>query len=168
MRVFVLICIGLVLAFCVSGCEKKIKEAGASEVEEVARAVEEVEIIESSRGLEEDVTVKGPGAVEGFYVDENRPLFETRAEAMSMDNGSLREAALNYRDLISVKQSELVDLTGKLEEMPFTDPFGRRTFTTEADIGELMESISALSERHRIYLDVLEMRGLDVSGLGLD
>lgn len=171
MRVFVLICIGLVLAFCVSGCEKKIKEAGASEVEDVARAMEEVaevEIIESSRVIEEDVTVKGPGAVEGFYVDENRPLFATRAEAMSMDNGSLREAALNYRDLISVKQSELVDLTGKLEEMPFTDPFGRRTFTTEADIGELMESILALSERHRIYLDVLEMRGLDTSGLGLD
>jgi hypothetical protein len=165
MRVFVLICIGLVISFALAGCDKKIKEAGASEVEDVARAmeqVEEVEIIESSRGLEEDVTVWG------FVVDENQPLFEIRAEAEAMDDVSLAAAAKSYKDLISVKQVELIDLTGQLDEMPFTDPFGRTTFTSEADIGELTESISALSERHGIYLNVLDNRGLDTSGLGLD
>ncbi len=131
----------------------------ARAMEEVEK-VEEVEIIESSRWIEEGLTE--------FAVDENRPLFEVRAEAEAMDNASLRTSAMSYRDVITAKRSELFDLSGKLDEFPFTDPFGRQTFTTEADIGELTESISALSERHRIYLDVLGNRGGDISGLGLD
>ena len=171
MKLSVLISIGLVLAFGLMGCEKKIKEAAASEEEDVARAmeqVEEVEIIESSRRIEEDITKKKTETITEFAVDENKPLFEIRAEAMAMDNASLETAAKSYKDLISVKRVELLDTTGKIEGLPYLDPFGRQTFSADADIIDLTESISALTERHRIYLDVLEMRGSDISGLQLD
>ena len=187
MRVLVLVSIGLVLAFGLMGCDKKIKEAAASEAEDVARAmekvekesaeseriepaaeVEEVEIIESSREVKEAVAAKEAQRAKLFIVDDNRPLSGIRAEAEAMDNASLKVAAMSYRDVISAKRSELFDLSGQLDEFPFTDPLGKQTFTSEADIGELTESISALSERQRIYLNVLDNRGVDISGLGLD
>jgi hypothetical protein len=166
MRVLVLVSIGLVLAFGLMGCDKKIKEAAASEAEDVARAMEEVEKVEEVEEIE--IIESRLLFAEEFVVDENRPLFEVRAEAEAMDDASLRTAAKSYRDVITSKRSELFDLSGKLDEFPFTDPLGQQTFTTEADIGELTESISALSERQRIYLDVLGNRGGDISGLGLD
>lgn len=181
MRVLVLVSVGLVLAFGLLGCDKKIKEAAASEAEEVAKAkevvetesaesemaeprveIEELEIIEPSREIEEAEEVKE------FVVDENRPLSEIRAEAEAMDDASLRNAAMSYKDVISAKRSELLDLSVNREELPFLDPLGKTTFRTEAEISDLTGSISALSERHQIYLDVLGDRGGDISGLGLD
>ncbi len=134
--------------FGVTGCEKKPEEAVTTEAE---KAVEE----------------KAKETISAVVIDETRPLREIRGEAADLNDASLRAAAMGYKDQIIAKQDELADLRGKFPKVPGVEEFGKEPLTPEAEISGLTRSISALTERYRIYFDVLKARGGDLSGLGL-
>ena len=149
----------------VIGCDKKAEEAVKPEPEEVVEAVEEVEIVvevPEPKGVPEAVEVIGT-----VLIDEGRPLGEIRAEAADMNDATLRVAAMGYRDRIFAKRTELSDVMNRYDEFPYTDIFGRETLEPAPNVVDLTSSISALTERHNIYFDLLKARGGDLRGLGL-
>ena len=149
----------------VIGCDKKAEEAVKPEPEEVVEAVEEVEIVvevPEPKGVPEAVEVIGT-----VLIEKGRPLGEIRAEAADMNDATLRVAAMGYRDRIFAKRTELSDVMNRYDEFPYTDIFGRETLEPAPNVVDLTSSISALTERHHIYFDLLKARGGDVSGLGL-
>ncbi len=130
--------------FAVIGCEKKVDEAATTEAQKAA------EVAEETKAVKEPVTEKAKETITAVMIDETRPLSEIRAEAVHLNDASLRAAAMGYKDRIIAKQDELADLTGKFPKVPGVEEFGEEPLTPEPDIGGLMRSISALTERHQI------------------
>ena len=179
---FRVILLGLAIGlFVVVGCDKKGDEAATTEAEKAVEVVEEAEAVEiveeAAEGAEtvavaeaveeakEPVTEKAKKTITAVVIDEARPLSEIRAEAADLDDASLRAATMGYKDQIIAKQDELSGLTGKLPKVPGIEEFGEEP--PEPDVGDLMRSMSGLTERYQIYFDVLKARGGNLSGLGL-
>lgn len=150
--------------FGVTGCEKKPEEAVTTEAE---KAVEEAETVKIVEEAEEAVAEEAEETISAVVIDETRPLREIRAEAADLNDASLRAAAMGYKEQIIAKQDELADLRGKFPKVPGVEEFGEEPWTPEAEISGLTRSISALTERHQIYFDLLKARGGNLSGLGL-
>jgi len=103
----------------------------------------------------------------GKKADENKPLGEVKAEAEKMDVSQLQSMAMQYKDAIAAKTSEVSKMTAKLKEIPVTEMLGSEAKGLQADIGRLTESLTSLMERFQVYYQKIKEKGGDVSGLDI-
>jgi len=103
----------------------------------------------------------------GKKADENKPIAEVKAEAEQMNTKELRAMALAYKEVIMTKQKDVGKLAASLKEIPVTEMLDEKAKKLKADSNSLNKSISALTERFRIYYNKLKEKGGDVSGLKL-
>ena len=103
----------------------------------------------------------------GKKADENKPISEVEAEAEKMDTAGLRAKAMEYKEAIAAKSSDLEKLTAKLKDIPVTEMLGTEAKSLKADMENLEKSVSALKERFEVYYQKLKDTGADLSGLQL-
>jgi len=101
----------------------------------------------------------------GRKADENKPIADVKAEAEQMNTKELRTTALAYKEAIMAKRKNVEKLAAKLKEIPVTEMLGEKVKKLKADTKSLNKSVSALTERFRIYYNKLKEKGGDVSGL---
>lgn len=101
----------------------------------------------------------------GRKADENKPIADVKAEAEQMNTKELRATALAYKEAIMAKRKDVEKLAAKLKEIPVTEMLGEKAKKLKADTKSLNKSVSALTERFRIYYNKLKEQGGDVSGL---
>jgi DNA-binding transcriptional regulator GbsR (MarR family) len=101
----------------------------------------------------------------GKKADENKPVSEVKAEAEKMDTAGLRDMAMVYQKAIAAKNSEVEKLATKLKDIPATELLGNEAKELKADIENINQSISALTERFDVYYQKLKDKGGDLSGL---
>lgn len=103
----------------------------------------------------------------GKKADENKPIAEVKAEAEQMNTKELRAMALAYKEAIMAKRKDVDKLAASLKVIPVTEMLSKKANRLIADSNSLNKSISALTERFRIYYNKLKEKGGDVSGLEL-
>jgi len=103
----------------------------------------------------------------GSKVDETKPLSDVKEEAKTMDEAQLRKMALAYKDAIMAKQKEIEALKTKLKEVPITEVLGEEAKALKADLEEIGSSLSSLKKRFQVYIDMLQDKKADLSGLEL-
>ena len=103
----------------------------------------------------------------GKKADENKPIAEVKAEAEQMNTKELRAMALAYKEAMMAKQKNVKKLNARLGLIRTTEMPSKKDQRLIADIYSLNKSISALTERFRIYYNKLKEKGGDVSGLEL-
>jgi uncharacterized lipoprotein YehR (DUF1307 family) len=101
----------------------------------------------------------------GKKADENKPISEVKAEAEKMDTDGLRAMAIAYKEAIAGKKGEVEKLTAKLKDIPATELLGDEAKELKADIENINQSLSALTERFDVYYQKLKDKGGDLSGL---
>lgn len=101
----------------------------------------------------------------GKKADETKPLSEVKAEAEKMDAAKLRKMVEAYKDAITDKKAEVEKVAATLKEIPVTEMLGAEAKELKGEIDQLNKSVSALTERFKIYYDKLKEEGGDVSGL---
>ena len=101
----------------------------------------------------------------GKKADENKPISEVKAEAEKMDTDGLRAMAMAYQKAIAAKNSEVEKLATKLKDIPATELLGNEAKELKADIENINQSLSALTERFEVYYQNLKDKGGDLSGL---
>jgi uncharacterized lipoprotein YehR (DUF1307 family) len=97
--------------------------------------------------------------------DAGKPMEQVKTEAEKMSTSDLRSTAMAYKDAITAKKGELETLVAKLKAIPLAEKLGEKAKSLNAEIGKVNESITALTERFRVYFDKLKEKGGDVSGL---
>lgn len=103
----------------------------------------------------------------GKKADENKPISEVKTEAEKMNVEQLRSMAMQYKEAVTAKKAEITKATTKLKEIPITEQLGTEAKKIKADIDNLNKSISALTERFKVYYNKLKEKGGDLSGLEL-
>ncbi len=103
----------------------------------------------------------------GKKADENKPMAEVKAEAEKMNVEQLSSMAMQYKEAITAKKAEITKVTARLKEIPITEQLGTEAKNIKADIDNLNKSISALSERFKVYYNQLKEKEADLSGLEL-
>ncbi len=101
----------------------------------------------------------------GKKADENKPISQVQAEASKMSVDQLRAAALSYKDTLAAKKAEVDKLAAKLKSVPLDKMLSEDTKKLKTDMENVGKSVSALSERLKIYVDKIKEKGSDVSGL---
>jgi hypothetical protein len=101
----------------------------------------------------------------GKKADENKPISEVKAEAETMDTAKLRKMAEVYKDAIIDKKAEVEKVAAQLKEIPVTKMLGEEAKGLKAEVDQLNKSVSALTERFKVYYDKLKEKGGDTSGL---
>lgn len=97
--------------------------------------------------------------------DEDKPIAEVKAEAEKMDTSQLRSQAEAYAEAIKEKAEEVKQLVEKQGEIPMTEKLSEEAKALANEIKQLNESIGKLKERLKVYVDKLEEKGGDTSGL---
>jgi molecular chaperone GrpE (heat shock protein) len=101
----------------------------------------------------------------GKKADESKPISEVKAEADKMDTKGLRAMAMEYKEAITAKKSEVDKLAAKIKEIPVGDMLGQEAKDLKADLENLEKSVTALQERFQVYYDKLKEKGGDLTGL---
>jgi hypothetical protein len=101
----------------------------------------------------------------GKKADEKKPIAEVKAEAEKMSVKDLRSMATAYKGAITDKKAEVEKLAAKLKEIPLAEKVGEKAKNLSSSIDSLNKSVSALTERYKIYYNRLKEEGGDVSGL---
>ena len=87
----------------------------------------------------------------GKKADENKPIADVKAEAEQMNTKELRATALAYKEAIMAKRKDIEKLAAKLKEIPVAEMLDEKAKKLKADTKSLNKSVSALTERFRIY-----------------
>jgi len=101
----------------------------------------------------------------GKKADESKPISEVKAEAEKMDAGQLKSMAMEYKDKIVAKKSEITKVTDQIKDLGVTKALSDEAKGLRADIESLNKSVSDLNERFKVYYDKLKEKGGDLSGL---
>jgi hypothetical protein len=101
----------------------------------------------------------------GKKADENKPIAEVKAEAEKMSAKDLRATAMAYKEAITAKKGELEEIGAKLKDIPMTEMLEDKAKKLQGQMDSVGKSVSALTERHKIYYNKLKEKGGDVSGL---
>ncbi len=101
----------------------------------------------------------------GEKADENKPIADVKAEAEQLEAGDLRDMAMAYKDAILAKQKDVEGLKDKIKEIPLTEALGEEAKKLKDDVAELGKSLSALTERYKIYYEKLKAKKGDLTGL---
>lgn len=101
----------------------------------------------------------------GKKADENKPIAEVKAEAEEMSVKDLRAMATAYKNAITDKKAEVEKLAAKYADIPLAEKLGDKAKNMSSSIDSLNKSVSALTERYKIYYNKLKEKGGDVSGL---
>lgn len=107
------------------------------------------------------------GGCGGKKADESKPMSEVKAEAEGMSASDLRSMAMAYKDAIVARKAEVDKLAAKVAEIPVTEMLGDEAKKLKADLENVKNSVSALTERFQVYYDKLKELGGDTSGLAL-
>jgi hypothetical protein len=100
----------------------------------------------------------------GKTADENKPIGEVEAEAEKMSVDKLKSMAGTYKDAIAAKKDEVAKLAAKLKDIPLNEMMGEKSKELKAGIDKLNESVSALTERSKVYYDKLKEKGGELAG----
>lgn len=103
----------------------------------------------------------------GKKADESKTLSEVKAEAEKMSVAQLQSMAMNYKESIVAKKSEVDKLMDKLMEIPATEKLSTEAKELSNEIENLNKSLAALTERFEIYYNKLKEKGGDLTGLEL-
>lgn len=101
----------------------------------------------------------------GKKADENKPISEVEAEAEKMSVAGLRSMALKYKEALMAKEGDVEKIMAELKEVPLTKRLGEEAGGLKADIDNVNKSISALTERLKIYYNKIKEKDGDLSGL---
>ncbi len=94
--------------------------------------------------------------------DETKPIEDVKAEAAEMDVDELEEMVEVYKDALAEKEEEVKKLADELKEIPITELTGDKAKGLTADIDEIKDSVSALTERMEIYAKQLKEKAKEV------
>ena len=145
--------ISLVLVF---GCSKKDQPAGQTSAEtETPSAIDNIK----------EAAVEAAKEAFTMDVDLEKTVADLKAEAAQMDIESLKEVATKYKEMISVKETELEALLDKLKAVPLTQKMGKEAQAITGEIKILTDGVAALQERFQVYIDALTTKGADVKAL---
>ena len=100
----------------------------------------------------------------GKTADDNKPISEVEAEADKMSVEKLKSMAGTYKDAIAAKKDEVEKLAAKLKDIPLSEMMGEKAKALKAEMDKLNKSISALTERSKVYYDKLKEKGGDLVG----
>jgi hypothetical protein len=103
----------------------------------------------------------------GKKADEKKPMEEVRTEAKTMDTDELRDMAVAYKEAIEAKKEDVNELLQKIKDIPITEAIGKEAEALKSDVAEINKSLSALTERFRVYFDQLKSKSGDISGLDI-
>ncbi|MCK5450970.1 MAG: hypothetical protein KAI70_04315 [Candidatus Omnitrophica bacterium] len=92
------------------------------------------------------VTGCGPG------VSEDMPITEVKQEARAMDVNQLKSMVGKYQQVIVSKKPVLEKLKTKLKAIPITQLMSEEAGALKKDMGDVVQSIKALTDRMKIYL----------------
>ncbi len=101
----------------------------------------------------------------GKKADEDKPIGEVKAEAEKMSVAELRSMALKYKEALMAKEGDVEKIMAELKEVPLTKKLGEEAGGLKADIDNVNKSISALTERLKIYYNKIKEKDGDLSGL---
>ena len=101
----------------------------------------------------------------GKKADENKPISEVKTEAETMNVDQLRSIAMTYKDAILAKKGEMKKVAVQLKDLPVTKMLSDEAKSFKTEIDNLNKSVSALSERFKVYLDKLKEKDGDLTGL---
>lgn len=101
----------------------------------------------------------------GKKADEKKPIAEVKAEAEKMSVKDLRAMATAYKGAITGKKAEVEKLAAKYADIPLAEKLDEKAKNLGSNIDSLNKSVSALTERYKIYYNKLKEKGGDVSGL---
>ena len=176
-KLWLLVCLVMVLAVMLTGCKKKTEERNAAEqlekaAQETTKSSSSVlqtvtekagEAKEKAAEAVEDVKVK----VAEMKVDANMSMEKVKNLAGKMNTEQLKTMAAKYKEAILAKQSSIKDLTKKLSGIPITEALGEEAKSIKAQISDLSKAVKALKDRYQVYYDVLKAQGGDVSAVQL-
>ena len=99
--------------------------------------------------------------------DENKPISEIKTEAEQMSLDQLRSAAMSYKDAILAQKTEVEKFAAKLKDIPVTKMLSTEAKDLKTEINTLNKSISALTDRFKIYYQKLKEKGGNLAGLDI-
>lgn len=94
----------------------------------------------------------------GPKVDEKKPLAEIRTEAQKMTYREIRRVAEAYGEAILEKHEAIEDLRDELEDLKPEELANTGAAKLKKDADTVASSISALSERQDLYVDLLHTK----------
>jgi len=97
--------------------------------------------------------------------DENKPMSDVQAEAAKMNVEQLKAKAMEYKNAIVAKKTEIEKVVAKLKGIPVTDQLGAEAKTLQTNMENLNKAVTALTERFQVYYNKLKEMGGNVSGL---
>jgi hypothetical protein len=155
------LCLVLTLAvvFFVYGCKKK--EQPAETPQETTSSQESVNAVVSEK------TEEIKQVVETLKADMNTSISEIKAEVEKLNTDQLKEVAMQYKELILAKTTQLETLNSKLLGMDVAQAFSDESKSLRDEFQVLEQSIKALKERFQIYYNKLKEKGGDLAGLAL-
>ena len=101
----------------------------------------------------------------GKKTDEKKTVSQVQAEASKMSVDQLRAAALECKNALMAKKSELSKLEEKVKMLTPDKIIGSEGQKLTTDIQSAGKSIADLSGRLKVYVDKIKEKGGDVSGL---
>lgn len=94
----------------------------------------------------------------GPKVDEKKPVAEIRTEAQKMTSRELRRVADAYGEAVVEKRDAVDDLRDRLEDLKPEEIANQGAATLKKDADAVATSISALDERQKLYIDLLQTK----------
>lgn len=94
----------------------------------------------------------------GPKVDEKKSLAEIRTEAQKMTSRELRRVADAYAEAVVEKRDAVDDLRHRLKDMKPEELVNQGAATLKKDADAVATSISALDERQKLYIDLLQTK----------
>jgi len=92
-------------------------------------------------------------------IDENKPLAEVKAEAQKMSAKDLQSMIGKYEKAIEVKKEELQAVLADIKKIPLKEILGEESKLLKKVAGEVKESLNALQNRIKIYMQELQKQG---------
>ncbi len=105
------------------------------------------------------------GGASAVTADEKASVDQLKTEAAKMDEATLKTSAENYSKAITDKQAELDKIMEDLKSLPPAEMIGDKAVAAKDKMAELTASVNALKERMQVFVDELQKKGVDVSGL---
>jgi exonuclease VII large subunit len=94
----------------------------------------------------------------GPKVDEKKPVAEIRTEAQKMTSRELRRVADAYGEAVVEKRDAIDDLRDRLQDLKPEELVNQGAATLKKDADTVATSISALDERQKLYIDLLQTK----------
>lgn len=86
-------------------------------------------------------------------VDENKPISEVKAEAVTLDEASLKARIADCEKFLAEKKAELDKVAAKVKEIPLDKILSEESKKLKEDAAKISESIQKVSAQMKVYAD---------------